>query len=422
MNEHILAYLWQHPRWWQSPLSTVSGNRIQILKKGLLNKNSGPDFLDAQIQIDDLLWVGHVELHVCSSDWYAHNHESDSAYDNVILHVVWEYDVPVFDPKECPVFTLELRHFIPSDFMERYRSFTETPHQWIPCEAHLINSGTTTQRLFFDRLFVERLSEKTAVFQNWLKKTRNDWEAVLFVALAKGFGLVLNGASFAQMALSIPFSTLRHLRGQPPALEALFLGQAGILDIDTEDAYLSLLKENYLFIKRKHNLKESRPAARFFRARPINFPTIRLSQLAQLYESKTQLFDRLIETTSLSDIYKILDVGVSSYWRTHFVFGKTTQPNPKKLSKPFKSLLIINTVIPFLFCHHKAYATAKTDLLMDWAHSIKAEQNSQVAKFKSLGLKIQSALDSQAVLQLKTHYCTPRKCLQCAFGHQFFQT
>lgn len=422
MNEHILAYLWQNPRWWQSPLSTVSGNRIRILKKGLLNKNSGPDFLDAQIQIDDLLWVGHVELHVCSSDWYAHNHESDSAYDNVILHVVWEYDVPVFDPKECPVFTLELRHFIPSDFMERYRIFTETPHQWIPCEDHLTNSDITTQRLFFDRLFVERLSEKTAVFQDWLNQTKNNWEAVLFVALAKGFGLVLNGASFVQMALSVPFSVLRHLRGQPPALEALFFGQTGILNTETEDAYLSLLQENYQFVKRKYSLQEPRPVARFFRSRPINFPTIRLSQLAQLYENKTRLFDRFVETTSLSDIYELLDVGVSNYWRTHFVFGKTTRSNPKKLSKPFKSLLIINTIIPFLFCHDKAYAMAKTDLLMDWAHSIKAEQNSQVAKFKSLGLRIQSALDSQAVLQLKTHYCKPRKCLQCAFGHQFFQT
>jgi hypothetical protein len=147
-----------------------------------------------------------------------------------------------------------------------------------------------------------------------------------------------------------------------------------------------------------------------------------LSQLAQLYENKTQLFDRFVETTSLSDIYELLDVGVSNYWRTHFVFGKTTRSNQKKLSKPFKSLLIINTIIPFLFCHDKAYAMAKTDLLMDWAQSIKAEQNSQVAKFKSLGLKIQSGLDSQAVLQLKTHYCKPRKCLQCAFGHQFFQT
>ena len=422
MNEHILAYLWQHPRWWLSPLATVSGSFLQILKSGQLNTDSGPDFLHAQIQIDDLVWAGHVELHVRSSDWYAHQHESDMAYDNVVLHVVWEYDAPVFDPDERPIPTLELRHFVPPDFMDRYDAFMESPHQWIPCEAHLSDFKITTQRLFFDRLFVERLADKSAVFQHWLDQSKNDWEAVLFVALAKGFGLALNGASFAQMALSIPFGVLRHVRGHPPILEALLMGQAGILDKDTEDAYLSLLRENHQFLKKKHKLAESAPPARFFRARPNNFPTIRLSQLAQLYESTPKLFDRLIQTSSLQDLYKLLDVGVSDYWRTHFVFGKPTKPRPKKLTPSFKSLLVINTLIPFLFCYYKAYGLYNTELLMDWASDFKPEKNSVVDKFKTLGLHLQSALDSQAVLQLKNHYCQPKKCLQCAFGHAFFQS
>ncbi|MGB0198505.1 MAG: DUF2851 family protein [Flavobacteriaceae bacterium] len=422
MNEHILAYLWQHPQWWLPSMNTVSGSSLKILKSGLLNTDSGPDFLHAQIQIDDLVWVGHVELHVSSSDWYAHQHESDTAYDNVVLHVVWEYDVPVFDPDERPIPTLELRRFVPPDFMDRYHAFMETPHKWIPCEAHLSDFKITTQRLFFDRLFVERLADKTAVFQHWLDQSKNDWEAVLFVALAKGFGLALNGASFAQTALSVPFNVVRHIRGDSPTLEALLMGQAGILNMEQEDVYYELLSDKYLFLKRKHKLKVSTPPARFFRSRPSNFPTIRLSQLAQLYESTPKLFDRLIQTSSLQDLYKLLDVGVSDYWRTHFVFGKPTKPRPKKLNSSFKSLLVINTIIPFLFCYYKAYGLSNTDLLMDWACELKAEQNSVVKKFKTLGLHIQSALDSQAVLQLKNHYCQPKKCLQCAFGHEFFQT
>lgn len=422
MNEHILAYLWQHPRWWLLPLATVSGSSLQILKAGQVNTDSGPDFLNAQIQIDDLIWVGHVELHVRSSDWYAHKHESDTAYDNVVFHVVWEHDVPIFDTDERPISTLELCRFVPPDFIDRYHAFMETPHQWIPCEAHLSDFDTTTQRLFFDRLFVERLADKTAVFQHWLDQSKNDWEGVLFVALAKGFGLALNGASFAQMALSVPFGVVRHVRGHPPTLEALLMGQAGVLNTETEDAYLDLLREKHLFLKKKHKLTAPAPPARFFRARPSNFPTIRLSQLAQLYESSPKLFDRLVQTSSLEDLYKLLDVGVSDYWCTHFVFGKTTQSSAKKLTPSFKSLLVINTLIPFLFCYYKAYGMSKTHILMDWACELKAEQNSVVKKFKTLGLQIQSALDSQAVLQLKKHYCQPKKCLQCALGHELFQS
>lgn len=422
MNEHILAYLWQHPQWWLPSMTTVSGSSLEILKPGQVNTDSGPDFFNAQVQIGDLLWVGHVELHVRSSDWYAHKHELDTAYDHVVLHVVWEHDVPVFGPNERPIPTLELRHFVLPDFMERYDTFMHTPHQWIPCESYLTTSDITTQRMFYDRLFVERLANKTKVFQHWLNLAKNDWEAVLFVALAKGFGLALNGDSFAQMALSIPFGVLRCVRGHPPALEALLMGQAGILDNDTEDIYLTVLRDNHQFLKKKYKLAESAPQARFFRSRPTNFPTIRLSQLAQLYETTPQLFDMIVKASSLSDLYKLIDMGVSDYWRTHFVFGKCTQSRPHKLSTSFKSLLVINTIIPFLFCYFKAYGIAKTERLMDWADTLNSEQNSIVKKFKSLGLHIHSALDSQAVLQLKTHYCQPKKCLECVFGHEFFQS
>lgn len=415
-----MYYLWQNPQFMVYPLHTTDNRSLSIVRAGQLNSNSGPDFLFSQIQLNQITWIGHVEMHVQSSDWYAHNHHTDVAYNNVILHVVWEDDVQVHSSDDEPIPTLVLQNYVNEQILGRIQALSDS-EQWIPCADQLATITHFRQMAFFDRLFVERLANKTKVFQQWLSQSANDWEAVLFVALAKGFGLALNGMAFAAIAQSIPFNIIRKST-DPIEIEAILLGQAGLLDSDVEDAYKDKLKRMYQYACQKYKLKKIDEKVKFFRTRPSGFPSIRLSQLAQLYTKHTHLFDKIINGDCKDKVSAFFEVEASPFWHTHYVFGKENVKRKKVLTASFIDLLTINTLIPFLFCYYKANGVEKIEGLIHWASSLKPESNGIIRAFSSLGISTASALDSQALLQLKHYYCEEKKCLSCSFGHELIQS
>ena len=422
MKEDFLHYLWSFQKF-QGELLTESNEILEVLNPGLKNSNSGPDFFNARIIINNQHWAGNVEIHVKSSDWYAHHHEADDAYNNVILHVVWEHDLDVFRKDNSVLPTLVLKNKVHKSLVTKYRQLVSKKQQWINCENEFALTNKFLLKNWFERLYLERLEQKTLVFNNMLSSNNNDWEALLFVMLAKNFGLKVNGEAFFSMARSVPFSVIKKCSLNGESLEALLLGQAGLLDKDKDDAYYMETKRQYRYLKTKYQLSnESVIKPKFFKLRPSNFPTIRISQLANLFSNRHSLFSHLIEAKTVDDYYKILSATASVYWDTHYNFMITSSKRRKSLTKKFINLLLINTIIPLKFCFANYIGKPNSEEILTLISGIPKEENAIVLKFNKLSKVVQTALDSQAVIQLKNHYCDNKKCLQCAIGNAILKS
>ncbi|GAA3639436.1 DUF2851 family protein [Flavivirga jejuensis] len=418
MQEDFLHYIWKHKKFQINHLKSITEEIVIINTVGQHNLNAGPDFFNAQVTINEQLWAGNVEIHVKSSDWFLHNHEQDKAYDNVILHVVWEHDTDIFRKDNTVIPTLELKKFVKKDVLNNYKKLFTKQSKWINCEHSFTGIDDFVLNNWLERLYLERLVRKTKTIQRLLKESKNDWEAVLFKMLAKNFGLKVNGDSFFSMAQSINFSIIRKSQSNQQTLEALLFGQSGLLEQDIENAYyLSMIKE-YQFLKQKFKLENNQTLpCHFFRLRPSNFPTIRLSQLASLYHLHQNLFSKIIETNRLDDFYKLFKISTSTFWETYYTFQKESKSSKKTLTKSFIDLLLINTILPLKFCYAKQKGEACEVDIIKIATSITSEKNSIIDAFNNLKKVSKSALDSQALIQLKTEYCDKNKCLQCAVGN-----
>jgi hypothetical protein len=422
MKEEFLHYVWNFQKF-HGRLATSTGEHLEIIHPGVKNLNSGPDFFNAQIVLQDQHWAGNVEIHIKSSDWYAHHHEKDNAYDNVILHVVWEHDTAIFRKDNTIIPTLELNNLVNPSLISSYENLMVSKQKWINCENEISQVDPIVIKNWFDRLYFERLQHKTTQLETILNKTNNDWEALLFVTLAKYFGLKTNGESFLFMAQSVDFSIVKKCAQEQETLEALLLGQAGLLDEEIEDGYYKNSKKIYAYLCSKYKLQEkSKIKPLFFRLRPPNFPTIRISQLAQLYSKNKNLFSQIIEAKELPQFYKIFNVTASSYWDTHYNFQITSSKRKKKLTNKFINLLLINAIIPIKFSYAVHKGEDNSDEIASLISNISKEENTIITKFNKLKPIIKTALDSQAVLQLKNHYCDVHKCLQCAIGNHILKT
>ncbi len=418
MKEDLLHFIWRCDKLQGRPLTTTTSQDIVIKSPGTLNQYSGPDFFNASVEVGGQLWAGNVEIHLKSSDWYAHHHENDANYDNVILHVVWEDDISIFRKDGSQIPTLELKKYIAPTLLEKYQElFQHFNPTFINCENDFGKFDCFLVNNFLERLYMERLEQKSKLVFNLLQKSNNNWEAVLFVLLAKNFGTKINGDFFFQRALQINFSIIRKESHNPAALESLLFGYFGLLDEqDCSDVYFEQLKREYRYLERKHQLTPCFGKPDFFGLRPANFPTIRLSQLANLYTKHQQLFSVLMETTHLKDVYTALTITASSYWEDHFTFGKVSSKRKKKLSYSFMDLLVINTLVPLKFCYSKHLGLDWSESLLSLVSEIKSESNSVISNFESLGSKTNNALQSQAKIQLHGQYCSKNKCLQCTLG------
>ncbi len=418
MQEDFLHYIWQFKKLDLLHLKTVLNEPIDIVSVGQYNLNAGPDFFNAQLKIGGQLWAGNVEIHIKSSDWFVHNHEQDATYDNVILHVVWEHDCDVFRKDNSNIPTLELCDYIDKHLFESYKSLFANTKKWINCEKDFANVDSFTIDNWLERLYLERLERKSDSIIELLVQSKNDWEAVLFKLLAKNFGLKVNGDAFFSLAQSIDFSIIRKIQSKPELIEALFFGQVGLLENDHQDAYCLQLRKDYQFLKQKFQLDNQHVLPlQFFRLRPPNFPTIRLSQLAMLYYKHQNLFSKLMAAQTLKEFYKVFDISASSYWDIHYTFGKQSKTSTKSLTKSFIDLVLINTVLPLKFCYTKHLGQTNDEQIINIATAIDSEDNAIIKAFNSLNKVSHSSLQSQALLQLKTEYCDKNKCLQCSIGN-----
>ncbi|PRZ25238.1 DUF2851 family protein [Flavobacterium granuli] len=416
MKEDFLHYLWKFKKFEALNLKTSAGEEITIVNVGQYLELAGPDFFNAQMIIGNQKWAGNVEIHLKSSDWYVHHHENDQAYENVILHVVWEHDTAVFRKNNSEIPVLELKNYVDSKVLSNYESLV-SPKSWIFCEKQIKEIEEFTFKNWQERLFFERLERKSKPVFELLETTNNDWEAVLFCVLAKNFGLNTNGEFFLRIAQSIPFSVIRKESSEVENLEALFFGYAGLLDSEKEDNYFKDLKSRFSYLRHKYQLDEnSRVAVQFFKHRPDNFPTIRLSQLANLYHNHHNLFSKLQNPSTVEDIYKIFQVSSSIYWENHYQFDKVSPKKKKKLSKAFVDLIIINTIIPIQFAYARSQGAEISEDLIKLLNGVVPEKNAVMDKFIFFGIKPKNAFESQSLLQLKNEYCAMNRCLECAVG------
>ena len=422
MKEDFLHYLWKYQLF---DISKTQGNYqedIQVISVGLHNQNTGPDFLNAKVRIDHQLWVGNVEIHLKSSDWYSHHHENDPNYDAVILHVVWEHDIDVFMKNEKPLPTLELKGSVEQSLLEKYSGLTDYSNYWIPCEKQLHKVDAFSINNWLERLCIERLERKSILIDSLLRQYKNDWEYVLFLLLSKNFGLNKNGDAFLQMAQRVPFSILRKERGESMQLLALIFGQSGFLEEEIEEPYYSDLKARYQYLRHKYELiPMARNQFQFFRMRPANFPTIRIAQLSTLYVKHENLFSKLMNENQLEEVYELFTISVDEFWKTHYTFLKESKKSSKKLTKLFVDLLIINTIIPLKFAYQKTQNILNEERLIDLLIQLKPEKNTIVTKFSELKIEAKNAFETQALLELKNNYCAKKRCLQCAIGNQLLR-
>ena len=421
MKEDFLHYVWQYKKFDFSNLTTVSGEMLTITNCGNYLQRTGPDFFNAQIILDNQKWAGNVEIHIKSSDWYLHHHEKDANYDNVILHVVWKHDTPVFrkDNTEIPV--LELNKIVSPTVLNHYLSLV-SPKSWIYCESQITTIDDFVFQNWKERLFIERLERKYTPIEQLLKETENDWEAVLFCMLAKNFGLNTNGETFLKIAKSIPFSIIRKESAEVWNLESLLFGTADLFPADVEDTYTKDLKKRFEYISQKHQLKKIIiEPVQFFKHRPDNFPTIRLAQLAMLYHKQQNLFSKVIVAKTVKELHQLFEITISDYWQTHYQFDRESPKKKSPFSKSFINLLVINTIVPIQFAYAKSQGKEASESLLNLLREITAEKNVIIEKFANFGIKAKNAFETQSLLQLKNEYCNQSKCLQCAVGIQLLK-
>ncbi len=419
IREDFLHYLWKHKLFDFSDLKSDDNEEILIINSGIYNLNSGPDFFNAQIKIANQIWAGNVEIHIKSSNWYVHHHELDTAYDNVILHVVWENDMQIFRKDNSSISTLVLKEYVPKNLIFKYQELFSKTQKWINCDINIKKIDAFTFNNWLERLYLERLQSKSDFILDLLQKSNNNWEAVLFKLVSKNFGLKVNGDAFFQLANSFKFSALQKNQTNLERLEALLFGQSSLLEGDFEDVYFNHLKKEYSFLKLKYKLTPlHKSEIKFFRLRPNNFPTIRLSQLANLYSSQQSLFSKIIEINKINDYYKLFNVSTSKYWETHYSFKSTSVKRRKQLTKSFIDLILINTIIPLKFVYLKHIGKLDEEIILQLIQQLKPEKNSIIEKFNSLKIETKNALQTQALLQLKNEYCNKNNCLQCAVGNK----
>ena len=421
MREDLLHFIWKYRKVPLEDLFTSNHESVFIVNVGTHNHLSGPDFFNAQVQIEGQLWAGNVEIHIKSSDWYAHRHEEDVSYNNVILHVVWDDDASVFRKDGSQIPTLQLKNHITEELLTAYQNlFDKKRYTFINCEAAISKVDGFVVQNWLERLYFERLERKSRFVFDLLEKAKNDWEQVLFSLLLKNFGLKINGEAFLSLAYALEFSLVRKVLSNNIQLESIFFGMAHLLDDQTfVDAYYLNLKEEYAFLKRKFDLNDSavlRPE--FFKLRPPNFPTIRLSQLANLYSKNKGLFEQVVNASDLETLYTLFEGSASTYWKNHFTFGKQSKKSSKKITKAFIDLIVINAILPLKFCYAQYMGKDVNDDILQIITQIKSEQNTVIKNFKINGLAATNARDSQAILQLYNEYCTQNKCLQCAIGNR----
>ena len=416
MKEEFLHHIWKYKLYKNGNLENQNQEKIEILNQGTHNFDSGPDFFNAKIKINETIWAGNVEVHINSSDWYTHNHHKDKAYDNVILQVVYNHDKDIVRTNGQPIPTLEIK--FDQELLNNYESLIKSEY-WISCQNDINRVDSFTVQNWLEKLTIERLEEKSERINKLLKQTNNSWETAFYFQLARNFGFKLNSDPFELLAKSLPLAYLAKHKDDLSQIEALLFGQAGFLNGESGDDYYERLKKEYQYLQKKYSLKPiEKHLWKFLRSRPGNFPSVRIAQFAMLIYKSTALFSKILETKTVNDFYKLFVVKHSDYWENHYIFNKESIKKSKTIGKSAVDIILINTIVPFLFIYGKAKGIQDLqDRSISLLESLKSEKNSIITKWNDLGINASNAFDTQALIQLKNNYCNPKKCLNCPIGN-----
>ena len=418
--EQLLHYVWKHKIFSLKELKTTTGQQVEVIDTGLANTDAGPDFFNAKLKLDGVLWIGNIEIHERSSDWFKHGHHADAGYNSVILHIASEIDMEISRSNGERIPQIQL--ICPEAVRTNYKELLETD-SYPPCYRIIPSLPPFTAHSWMTALQMERFEQKATLLNERLKRCQGNWEDAFFITLARNFGFGLNGDAFETWAHQLPFRAVDKHRNDLFQIEAIFFGQAGILEDSDGDGYYLRLKKEYTYLQHKFGLIPMDASLwRFLRLRPANFPHIRIAQLACLYHRAYGLLSRIMETETLQGVRDILKGGTSEYWLTHYTFGGSSPSRPKTLSNTSLDLLIINTVVTFLY----AYGLHKGNRVLcaragSFLEELKAENNYITRMWEQYGMKASNAADSQALIQLKKEYCDKKKCLYCRIGYEYLK-
>ena len=418
--EQLLHYVWKHKIFPLKELKTTTGQQVEVIDTGLANTDAGPDFFNAKLKLDGVLWIGNIEIHERSSDWFKHGHHADAGYNSVILHIASEIDTEISRSNGERIPQIQL--ICPEAVRTNYKELLKTD-SYPPCYRIIPSLSPFTAHSWMSALQMERFEQKATLLNERLKRCQGNWEDAFFITLARNFGFGLNGDAFETWAHQLPFRAVDKHRNDLFQIEAIFFGQAGILEDSDGDGYYLRLKKEYTYLQHKFGLIPMDASLwRFLRLRPANFPHIRIAQLACLYHRAYGLLSRIMETETLQGVRDILKGGTSEYWLTHYTFGGSSPSRPKTLSNTSLDLLIINTVVTFLY----AYGLHKGNRVLcaragSFLEELKAENNYITRMWEQCGMKASNAADSQALIQLKKEYCDKKKCLYCRIGYEYLK-
>jgi len=413
MKERLLQFIWQEKYFQLNNLVLESGEQLIIRDPGTWNHDQGPDFLNARILLDGTTWAGNVEIHVKSSQWYQHRHQTDPSYNNVILHVVWENDAPRLS---ASLPTLVLQDRVSAILLERYEQLMQSGGQLV-CQEWLPDITNDYWANWKQQLILERIQRKAKDLLNLYKSCNHNWNDASWCWMARYMGSVVNGDFFEQVAKSLPSRIMARHKDQVIQLEALLLGQANLLKESNPDPYVQLLQREYQYLQHKYQLPELHGRMQKLRMRPTAFPEVRLAQLAMLWHQQGMFSRSWLEAEKLPDIARTLDITANDFWHYHFTLDEASPYQTKHIGEELIQQLLINVIIPYQYAAGVyQQQPALQQKAINWLSSLPAERNALIKQWQRAGATSETALESQALIELKKYYCEARRCLDCSIG------
>ncbi len=349
MNEALLHTIWKYKLLGQTQFIGTKQEVIEIISIGEHNQDSGPDFFNSKIKINDIVLAGNVEIHIKTSDWLKHNHQFDKAYDNIVLHVVYEHDKELPQNEKFNVSVVELKSYIKPLLLEQYNQL-QVSKQTIPCGKSISTVPDIIWKTWLDRLAISRIEQKTSYIEHLFEYCNHNHEDAFYLLLCRNFGFKINNDAFELLGKSLSYSTLKKYADNPIQIEALLFGVAGLLEELFDDKYPKQLQNEFEFLKHKHQLVPIKKELwKFSKTRPVNFPTIRIAQLASLVNKQQSLYHLIEQKPDIKALQSFFEVEPNIYWNTHYKFDTESEESSKHFGETAFQNIVINTVVPYLF-------------------------------------------------------------------------